>query len=213
MGRRRKQKPEQPVKETKSKPTPPDSLAAPNHMAPLWKSDKAPWPELYLMKNDSSSHPTGVMFVADEHKTVDWWSRDTKAPPTWMDPCIFTQLLLSDPEVVKLLDKAVAANSQEKAATLPAEVERVFINEYLVYALKEFRKVKAAYSQWLIARYSFLVRAEKGKDNVEDPNSRRRVEAGPVGRDGGAGGQGVVAGRVPGPGRPRRSEDGHAVRS
>jgi len=167
MGRRRKQKTDQIEEKTINKrSTPANSLPVPNQLAPTGPREDWPWPELYLMQSDGGVHPTGLMFVDDKHRMVDWWSRDSKAPPTWMDPCVFTQMVFADEKCKQLLDKVVKKNSQEEGAPLRAEVERVFINSYLVYALRQFRKASPMYREWLMARYDF-VESQKERKNAE----------------------------------------------
>ena len=178
-------KPEIKPKEVVKKSPPADSIDVPNHMAPVHNSEMLPFPELYLMRSDGSSSSTGLLFVDEKHKIMDWWSRDAKAPPTWMDPCVLTAMAFKNEEIRKTLEKAAKANSRDRTAALDKQLEELFIKQYLVYALKEFRKVKEPYKQWLLARYVANERSEK--TDVSDQGSGVRDAADAAGRNGGAG--------------------------
>lgn len=173
---------------------PVDMLDVPNHMAPIYNGQSLPFPELYLMRSDGSSTPTGLLFVDPSHKMVDWWSRDSKAPPTWMDPCVFTKMAFADQDIVATMRKAAKANSRDKAASLDKQLEDLFIKQYLVYALKEFRKVKQSYKQWLLAKYAVNQPGENV--DVSDQSGGVRNASDEARRNGGSGSRKVERGRV-----------------
>lgn len=171
MGRRRKNRDaaaQKPEKDDKQKYTPADSLPVPNQMAPIYENERSPFPELYLMKSDGGVHPTGLLFVDDKHGAKDWWDRDTKAPPTWMDPCVFTQMAFANPDVKHILERVKKKNAQELGKGLTDAIDKVFVNEYLVYALRQFRKSKQMYSEWMMARYTCVEGAEVENERTED---------------------------------------------
>lgn len=73
------------------------------------------------------------------------------SPPTWMDPCIFTSLVLADTEAAALIETAITKNSESVAKKLEARMEVLLTELYVEYVKLQFKNVKTVLARWIIA--------------------------------------------------------------
>lgn len=148
-----------------------DGLDPPNHLVgrsrseagkPDWSGQliedadpeerKRWWPMVMLRSEKEEGGLTGTFI--DPRYGADHWYEWADHPPTWMDPEVFADMAVDDPEVVKILTACWEKKTRKYEKLLPKHLQRVFEEKYLPYMLERFEHAKQLIGHYLTARWA-----------------------------------------------------------
>lgn len=144
-------------------------MPPPNHCVPLVSRDLASgrWPLLRIVSDDECPDElTGVFF--DPRHGQGWWEWDDRAP-TWMDPNVFVDLCKQCPELMALLEECFRRNSEQPAAREGEDLLDEVMENYLVYLLERFERVRPLLLQWLVRHHCY----ERTDPRARPPKKKR----------------------------------------
>lgn len=110
----------------------------------------ARFPQMLLRRVDKG-HTVKTMAFIDESYECNSPPIGGISPPTWMDPCVFTQFVLEDAEVKAAIDAAIKKNSEHAVKQVEERLIKLLQEYYVPYLTAQFATVKTTMARWLIA--------------------------------------------------------------
>jgi len=158
-----------------------NSMDRPNITVPLGCEGDAPaakFPLLRISKRDEDTGQEVGVFFHPIHGD-NWWDWNDRAPicPTWMDPHLFVEMCLKDERVKKILRGCFKRNSEIQAKReLPAILDELFEEVYLVEALERFETARDFLREWLVRHFCYKATDPAKKRRKKKKKKRRRVQ-------------------------------------
>jgi len=139
-----------------------DSMTTPNHMVSLYAPGtevavfgEHRFPRVKIMKADKNcAQSHGLVFVDDRYGLTHSSHIAGNAPATWMDPEVFLGMVLSDEAIKPLAEACIRTHNKLSYRKLEPELDRIFEESYLAYALGQFAVARPYVAEWVLAHYA-----------------------------------------------------------
>jgi hypothetical protein len=152
-----------------------DGMSAPNQAVSGAVTGRNMFPLLGLQLPNEGESRTSYAFVHPRYGSY-YWAHWDNAPPSWMDPVLLSDMAKKDPEIRRLLGKALSTNKKQPTQkALAKELDRVFSDEYLPFVIEEFEKVADLTAEWMILNAAEgKLREAEAKEADAKYNKRRQ---------------------------------------